>query len=695
MKRKNYRILPGILAVTLAVSLCACGSDSTTSTSSNGTKAAETTTVAATETTVTDENNTASNEGESTETDEITLTSGEEYELAQQDVFQTYATSVDTFTEEDIPFYIDSPEVAGTLSLYFLNGIRGIPYISIDDMVDLLTALYTDDTEGDANEELNTESTEAMEIAETLATEENATECLDSSEEESLSENNTGNSYNLSMECMTEDGMKSYILVRENNSEMIVDFNDNVITITDIDKFTALPDAVNGMDVVALNNNGGNQMLKHLSSAYKQPDILTIDLNHYGIFPVFQDGVGYLPLQTFNDILMNRIGARFYYNGESVILSATMLETLEEDGSSIYYSVEQSESSEEQAIFNYNELCMALDYSYGLQDEHNISSFNQLFMKTDLYQQLSNTNPDDTFFALFSLCTGYLADGHSAIQTRSCYSRADVITTLYEYIDLMQQGVSSNMAANYSISKQLDTEYMEARSNKYPDGVPGYEEIGDTAYVTFDIFQYDSNRDYYHTEITNNPDDTLELILYANEQIHREGSPVKNIVLDLSNNIGGELDTGAAVISWMVGKAQIALEDTISGAEGTCSYKFDANLNGIIGAMDEEDNVRDYNLYCLTSSVSFSCGNLVPAALKASGIVTILGKATTGGACAVMDMTTADGNCFQISGPRRLNIISNGSYNSVDQGVQPDVTISKMENFYDREYLTEMIDNLP
>ena len=86
------------------------------------------------------------------------------------------------------------------------------------------------------------------------------------------------------------------------------------------------------------------------------------------------------------------------------------------------------------------------------------------------------------------------------------------------------------------------------------------------------------------------------------------------------------------VISWFIGETVLALRDTLTGSETLTSYYADVNLNGKSKG-ETEDTVSggDYNLYCLISGNSFSCGNLVPAAFKASGDVTLLGRRSGGG----------------------------------------------------------------
>ena len=220
---------------------------------------------------------------------------------------------------------------------------------------------------------------------------------------------------------------------------------------------------------------------------------------------------------------------------------------------------------------------------------------------------------------------------------------------------------------------------------------------GDTAFITFDSFsmEYSDVKEYYRLEKIDPEKDTFQLISYANQQIKRENSPVKNIVLDLSLNGGGTADAAVFVISWFTGEALLALRDTLTGSETITSYYADVNLDGKSKG-EAEDTVSggDYNLYCLISGNSFSCGNLVPAAFRATGTVTLIGRRSGGGSCVVLPCTSASGAVFAISGPKQLAAVLNGSFYNIDEGIDPDFILSRPESFYDRPALAEYIHSL-
>ena len=179
----------------------------------------------------------------------------------------------------------------------------------------------------------------------------------------------------------------------------------------------------------------------------------------------------------------------------------------------------------------------------------------------------------------------------------------------------------------------------------------------------------------------------------SNKKITRENSPVKNVVLDLSCNTGGDALTAVYTLCMFLGEAQVSVHNTFTGTQTTEAYKADLNLDHVF---DEKDTLagRGLNLYCLTSPNSFSCGNLLPWAFKEDGSVTLLGKTSGGGSCVVQPMTTAWGTSYQISGPMRLAFQKNGSYYDVDRGVEPDHIIDSYVHFYDRKALTEYIHGL-
>ena len=136
----------------------------------------------------------------------------------------------------------------------------------------------------------------------------------------------------------------------------------------------------------------------------------------------------------------------------------------------------------------------------------------------------------------------------------------------------------------------------------------------------------------------------------------------------------------------------MTVRDTMTGAYVCESYKADANLDGVF---DKKDSLADYNLFCITSPISFSCGNLASSELKNSHIVTMLGQTSGGGTCIVVPFSLADGTLFRVSSCRRMSYIKNGALYDIDLGVEPDIYIGNPADIYDREALTRYINSEP
>lgn len=471
----------------------------------------------------------------------------------------------------------------------------------------------------------------------------------------------------------TEADGDTITMKRENGYEAVFDCKDDVIGFPDYDAFlitSASPTLMNLMQISFVNQEGQPQYFETDDNSYKRyGEVLTLRPGDYGIDLVHQDEDYYIPLQLLNDFFLEELAIQLLYNGESL---CNGIDGNEEN----YYAVTPpKERSSQLADFSYRELCFALDSLYGLKAQHDIDDFDTLCMQAGLDEDLRGTDPAKYEQALSDLLFFNLDDGHSGYLHHSW---------------MVKDNPEKNRGFSMLCLKEDLERYQNSRDAFYPDGCPGYEEIGNTAYITFDKFVLQMI-DYYTEDAKDHLDDTMGLLIYAFSQITREGSPVENVVLDLSLNTGGAFPAAAYTLGMCLGDATISVKDILTEALETQNFKADLNLDR---KFDDKDNLKDYHLFCLTSSNSFSCGNLVPCELAASHRVTMLGQTSGGGSCVVRFMTTADGTEFQISGSIRMSYNKNGSFYDIDQGVAPDYVIPTPDQFYDREYLTGYINDL-
>jgi len=552
--------------------------------------------------------------------------------------------STHTVEKREYVTYLASTEdtLADPFPLYFLDGVNDLPYVEIDDLGELIYFMNTEVSE-DPN-------------------------------------------YSLSS---SYDG-DTVIFERDSGYSVTFDFAKSTITFQDFNAFlhnsydTTLIDMLSDPGV---DENGNAQLfLRDKEKSFdRYGDSKVFDLGAYGIELVRDGDMYYIPLQTANDIFFypaQRIG--FLFNGEALFLAGDNQLFSYEDAdytelAELYYKVKPAPLSDAMAKYSYQELCMMLDNLYGLKDSHDIKSFGQTFWEIGFDESLSGNDAAEADRAIKQFIEYYLDDLHSTFLEFSA-------------IGGMQEFTANTGMANLKIDESSKI-YGDARTAVYGDDFPGYEEVGNTAYITFDHFtsNYYAPAFYEGKESGEMPDDTIGLIIHAHEQITREGSPIENVVLDLSNNTGGDVDAAVFVLGWFLGDAPFSVKDTSTGAMSTSVYRADTNLDR---KFDADDTVSDKNLYCLISPVSFSCGNLVPAALKSSQKVTLLGRTSGGGSCVVQPVSSAWGTVFQISGAQRMSFLKNGSFYDIDQGIEPDYFIDHIENFYNRAALTDYINSL-
>jgi len=431
------------------------------------------------------------------------------------------------------------------------------------------------------------------------------------------------------------------------------------------------------------------------SSFNRSGGMKTLNCGEYNIDIVEHDGKCYVPLQTLNDLFLGPIYVNCVFNGEKLFLLKYGSEMVDEIS-----EAEPVEMSEKFSAFNFNELRFLLDNFYGLKAEHDISNFFDFFFANpSLLNDLIGTDSKKFDSALADLLNTSFDDGHSTMGNPSWRTK-------------MPEGEDGDLAMLTTFMKfgpsnksmmSIGESFKAARAKAFPDGVPMYQEVGDTAFITFDSFISEDNlEDYYDAKRKYDPDDfvikdedttvdTVDLIRYANEQINRKGSPIKNVVVDLSNNGGGNSDAAVFTIAWLLGRADVALKDTFTGAQTFMSCTADTNLNNLYGEDGDTLAMKDVDIYCLTSPSSFSCGNLVPAALKLSHNATLVGQTSGGGSCVVLPCTSASGTFFRISGSKQLALPKNGSFYNIDSGIDPDIVLTKEESYYDREALVEYL----
>ena len=559
-----------------------------------------------------------------------------------------------TIKKKTIPTYFFTAEAKFDTPLYYMNG-SDVPYMNVDDWVSLYKIIAVSGL------------------------------------------------LNKKFDITVEKKEDVVIFTRESGFGCGFNFTKDIAYFTDYNAFVDLKSNTgigNVINHMWKQDDGTYQYIKTLSSSnHRYGDDINIDFGEYEIDLVQKGNNYYIPLQTLSDLFLTSPQINLLYNGKAVIVySSGASAFLSAEGvtklGKIYYGGDGNgltgKISKEMAAFSYHELCLAFDHLYGLKEQHNIKSFQQLVRQRGMEDIFLGTNQKNIDKAIIQIINENLDDIHSSYQFPS-------YATGLDYGVKLANKYGSGRSLSGTVEKL--TELSAERAKQYPSGVPVYEEVGDTAFITLDTFVYDPNitfnpaNSYYNNTPTAESTDTIGIIAYSVQQILRKGSPIKNVVLDISCNTGGVADAAIYTVGAFLGKASMSIEDPNTGALMTNDFASDTNFDGKFNSKDTLAG-KGLNLYCLTSKVTFSSANFVACAFKNSGKVALIGQTSGGGACSIMPLTTASGTIFNISSSQRMSFLKNGSFYDIDRGADPDYPISKTENFYNREKLAKYIDNI-
>ena len=419
----------------------------------------------------------------------------------------------------------------------------------------------------------------------------------------------------------------------------------------------------------------------------------------------------YVSLNTFGNLFTNY---RYVYNGKEVY-SVNKIINNGFDNPKEFYRFDEGTGKKMRSSaltnFTYNELCINLDLNYGLKELHGnkFDCFDSYFEYVGLKSKLLNPDPEIFCKAIWDLCEAYFSDNHSNFKFASYYCGYDIAKKFAERVETGDE----NLLTGNSFLKKMEL-YYTARQNVYGEDIPGLEfsDDGKTAIVRFD--HYTNSEDYdlnaiiketnlelgkttedicnsikeNYTAIQN--DIKTEYYLYCVNKMIKKNPKVENVILDMSNNTGGSCRTAVATLAWMLGEVQTNITNSITGAK--CSSVYVCDINADV-KFDENDTIKDKKLFCLISPASFSCGNMVPAMLKSSDRVVLLGETSGGGSAVVYPTMAADSTTFRISSRYVMSENKNGSNYDIDKGIEPHVRLQP-ETLYNKEKICSIVANM-
>ncbi len=478
----------------------------------------------------------------------------------------------------------------------------------------------------------------------------------------------TANAYSLlgyDVDVIKDDKQIKY--TKLNGSYVIFDAEEDTIKFNNY--FYFLED-----DISNLIKSKSNKYVKAYTDEIKS-DVkeYTIDLKKYDIDILSFNKSFYIPFQIINAIFLNPLNYNFSFNGSDYYLINDDVIFDEEGylnsyGKYFYSSKEDKEVTEELALFNYNELVFEFENFYGAYDILGIDSFDKYITDLNLKEDLISTSVYKSTKAFLKLLAS-LNDCHTGYNKMSPYLFYETIRDL----DFYESSINNK-------SKQLSNRKEVLNMKRGREYSNSYYYSKDTMIISFDDFVLDFSLDYTFRSpsISDISNDNFALFYLAFEYIKNYKPNIKNVVIDLTLNGGGEVDSLLVLLAFICGKYEFTFIDTLTGSTYVIPFAADINLDGKV---DSSDSYADeYNYYILTDSPTFSCANTFAAVAKANNAATIIGSKSSGGACIISNSSLANGTTYQKSG-----IISmvgkddNGLY-SIENGIDVDYPIS--DNYY-------------
>ena len=427
-----------------------------------------------------------------------------------------------------------------------------------------------------------------------------------------------------------------------------------------------------------------------------------IALKDYSIDLRGDDTGVYAPLPTLADLFAAPSGFYVVYVGGKIYvrdnLGLYMHSVMTDDPD--YFTAVKADRPADLAQYTYNELCLSMDLWYGKPGQEFIhedlltSKLDEVLTEKfpEIKEKLLGSDFESFYGGLIHLFGGLLFDGgHTGM---GCDELADdeleLSTKLYREMRAMDYGTSYNLAAGRYNNKAVRLERADAFYNGET-----YVEQGDTAVICIGedfLVDVDGWKAFYAGQGERPLEDDTASVVLAGLERASKNPEIKNIIIDDSNNGGGN-DIAMLAIEWMMtGTGYVRDWDALNSQYNIKAERFDINFDGKV----DEGDVSPYTGYrygILTSEGSFSCGNAFPWFMHEHGAM-ILGQKSSGGACGIR-ISSVGGIEVRNSAATSCTVTEDGG--TVDNGCPIDASLTTdgedpYERFYDIDAFSRLMD---
>ena len=417
---------------------------------------------------------------------------------------------------------------------------------------------------------------------------------------------------------------------------------------------------------------------------------VSFGLKKYGIDLRGDGQMVYVPLCTLSDMYSDLGGKHVFFNGEKIILIDFETTPITIDEAFFMKPYQATERPADLAAYSYGELCFAIDHFYGRPGRNAIDKTIEekgldQALSENARKLLKSSNMNEYSFGLEYLATLLYDGSHTTISPIG-------ITPILGITDgnllgqFMKKFVTPFMASYPTEVEAVDANIrrddgneMAAKARKQLLNTDTYTKIGNTMYCIFDNFgPIDSKgwKAYYKgtgSLPVYNPDFRGDICGIVEALDKAAADPeVKNFVLDLTCNNGGDLSVLQAITALLTGKTAASWDNILTKQRVVFDAQVDANFDRVFDDNDKGPRYPQLNVAIMTSHYAYSCGNLLPSQMKDFGFL-IIGEKTGGGSCSIQRMCTPEGFCYQLSSARAR--IINKAGENIDGGVEPHIAL--------------------
>jgi hypothetical protein len=430
-------------------------------------------------------------------------------------------------------------------------------------------------------------------------------------------------------------------LLYTKNYEMVIDFTANTVTVNTFDFFESY--------VKSTESNYGDGLV-YVDAYFREAQTVVLNLDKYRFDLIIDEtyDVYLMPFHIANLIFAGGVYYDIYYNVDKLI----GFDTFSRDDSDLQRqlrtsSVNGTATPQDVKEANYHFIAFTFDYFYGLKKDKEVVTY------YDVLQQYA----DD----MLSRTTTILHD--------RLFEFSNKVDDLHTWFNMPGYYAALSYEKYLTAVTQLGPTARLLYTGEY--GITNIRSYITTKFGSVDNLPKSRLIDNNKTAIIYLTGFTIDTPNEVKAILDNLPVTVENVVIDLTYNTGGNLGAVLRIYGYMT--EQSFTYHSQNPTDGSASSYF----------IESEYVAYNYNWFVQTSGVTFSAANLFASIAKETGVATVIGQKSSGGASSIGTIILPNGTMFMISTNNVLSTrigdeVSGYTYLSIEKGITPDYLIAPL-----------------